>query len=167
LVGITGSQWFPGGLGTFTAPSNTFLTFEQGPSQAVELQWASYYDAADQAGISRLYGGIHVSVDDLIGRITGSQVGMGVWAQAQKYFDGSITNSPQALTMRATGTSQCELRYNTLRGFYYQLQSSPDLSVAFTNEPGPFIWATNSSFLRTDGIAAGSKFFRVVRRTTP
>lgn len=167
LRGITGSQWFPGGLGTFTAPSNTFLTFEQGPSQAVQLQWASYYDAADQAGISRLFGGIHVSVDDLVGRITGSQVGMNVWALAQKYFDGSITNTPQNLTMRPTGSSQCELRYNMLRGFYYQLQSTPDLAVAFTNEPGSFIWATNSSFLRTDGIAAGNKFFRVVRRVTP
>ncbi len=167
LTGITGSPWFPGGLGVFTASSNTFLTFEQGPSQTVQLQWASYYDAADQAGLSRLYGGIHVTVDDFVGRITGSQVGQSVWAQAQKYFDGSITNSAQNLTMRSTAASQCELKYNMLRGFYYQLQSTPDLTVAFTNEPGPFIWATNTSFVRVDTIGSGSKFYRVVRRELP
>ena len=40
------------------------------------LQWATYYDAADQAGISRLYGGIHVEADDLRGRVMGAQCGL-------------------------------------------------------------------------------------------
>ena len=34
---------------------------EPGPTTDVPLQWATYYDAADQAGISRLYGGIHIA----------------------------------------------------------------------------------------------------------
>ncbi len=72
LTALTGSPFFPGGLGTYTANPGS-LSFENGPSQPVQLQWGTYYDAADQAGISRLFGGIHVSVDDLTGRRVGSQ----------------------------------------------------------------------------------------------
>ena len=52
-------------------------------------QWATYFDAADQAGISRLYMGIHIAQDDVEGRIIGSEVGIAAWALAQQYFDGS------------------------------------------------------------------------------
>ena len=65
------------------------LTVEMGPSQEVRLQAATYYDAADLAGISRLYGGIHVRADDLAGRIVGSQCGKIAWDLAQTYFTGS------------------------------------------------------------------------------
>ena len=60
-----------------------------GPSEDIELQWATYFDAADQAGISRLYGGIHVQVDDLNGRIMGAQCGVDAWSTAGRYWDGS------------------------------------------------------------------------------
>jgi hypothetical protein len=53
------------------------------------LEWATYYDAADQAGISRLYGGIHIAADDLEGRRIGSQCGLEAWDLAKTYFDGS------------------------------------------------------------------------------
>lgn len=89
LTELTGSEYFPGGLGTWTIPAGA-LEFEAGPSQDVELQWATYYDAADQAGISRLYGGIHVWADDLRGRIMGSRCGKDAWALANRYWDGSI-----------------------------------------------------------------------------
>ena len=36
---------------------------------------ATYQDASDQAGLSRLYGGIHVRADDFAGRIIGAEVG--------------------------------------------------------------------------------------------
>src|SRR5438552_8637539 len=49
LTAFTGSPYFPGGMGSY---SNYVLGFERGPSVPVTLQWASYYDAADQAGIS-------------------------------------------------------------------------------------------------------------------
>jgi hypothetical protein len=58
----------------------------------VPLQWATYYDAADQAGLSRLYGGIHVRADDLRGRLMGSQCGIDAWAMAERYFDGSAAD---------------------------------------------------------------------------
>ncbi|HEV8540791.1 MAG TPA: vanadium-dependent haloperoxidase [Verrucomicrobiae bacterium] len=90
LAGITGTPFFPGGLGTFTGRANSFLTFEQGPSQDVVLQWATYFDASDQSGISRIFGGIHPPVDDFAGRKVGSQCGKQTWALAQKYFNGTL-----------------------------------------------------------------------------
>ena len=85
LTAITGSPYFPGGLGTWTVPAGS-LEFEAGPSEDVELQWATYRDAADQAGISRLYGGIHVRADDFAGRRMGATIGETAWAAAQTYF---------------------------------------------------------------------------------
>lgn len=89
LTAFTGDAYFPGGLGTFSAPANAFLEFEQGPSEDVVLEWATYYDASDEAGVSRLYGGIHVTADDRKGRIMGSIAGLSAWARAQPYFDGT------------------------------------------------------------------------------
>ena len=53
LTRLTGSEFFPGGLSTHEVAAGE-LEFEAGPTSTVLLQWATYYDAADQAGISRL-----------------------------------------------------------------------------------------------------------------
>ena len=53
------------------------LKVELGPTRPVTLQWATYYDAADMAGQSRLYGGIHIQADDFNGRMIGSAVRQG------------------------------------------------------------------------------------------
>lgn len=90
LTAVTGSEYFPGGLLERTVRQGSLL-HEEGPTEDLTLQWATYFDAADQAGISRLYGGIHVPVDDLVGRTVGSECGMGAWALAQRYFDGTAT----------------------------------------------------------------------------
>ena len=55
------------------------------------LQWATYYDAADEAGISRLYGGIHVPADDFAGRIMGSRIGKDAYARALEVFAATAT----------------------------------------------------------------------------
>jgi hypothetical protein len=55
----------------------------------VTLEWATYFDAADTAGISRLYMGIHIPADDFNGRRLGSQCGRDAWALSEKYFDGT------------------------------------------------------------------------------
>ena len=67
---MTGSEFFPGGAGGYTAKAGS-LKFENGPTTDVPLQWATYFDAADQAGRSRLWGGIHLAADDLTGREVG------------------------------------------------------------------------------------------------
>ncbi len=93
LTAITGSPYFPGGLGTFTAPGNEYLSFELGPTNSVTLQWTSYYDSADEAGISRRFGGIHPSYDDYPSRIMGSTIGHKAWDKALEFF------SPQRATI--------------------------------------------------------------------
>jgi hypothetical protein len=83
----TGSDRF--GL-SFTAPTGS-SSIEPGitPSHPVTLHWATYTDAADQAGMSRRYGGIHFKAADLAGRVLGRVVAVEVWTLALKYFDGT------------------------------------------------------------------------------
>jgi hypothetical protein len=88
MTAITGTPYFPGGLFRSTVPADS-LQVELGPSRDVVLEWATYYDAADQAGVSRLYGGIHIAADDFGGRRIGSQCGKEAWTLARRYFDGS------------------------------------------------------------------------------
>jgi hypothetical protein len=89
LAAITGSPYFPGGLGEFAVAANSLLQFERGPSVPLTLQWGTYYDAADQAGQSRIWGGIHILADDFGGRMMGAIIGAQVYAKALTYFDGS------------------------------------------------------------------------------
>ena len=83
---FTGSAWFPNGLGEFHCEANQYLVFEDGPSVDVTLQWASFYDAADESGISRIYGGIHPRWDDLPGRLLGATIGPQAFEHAVSYF---------------------------------------------------------------------------------
>ncbi len=87
LAGITGSPYFPGGLEEREFDTS-FLKFESGPSDFVTLQWATYYDAADEAGISRRWGGIHPVLDDHPARILGSKIGKNAYRVATDLFVG-------------------------------------------------------------------------------
>jgi hypothetical protein len=89
LTGFTGTSSFPGGLHEWRVPAGALL-IEYGPSEDVVLQWATYFDAADAAGMSRLYMGIHVSPDDFGGRRIGSQCGKAAWSLAERYFEGKV-----------------------------------------------------------------------------
>ncbi|WP_395374102.1 vanadium-dependent haloperoxidase [Marinicella sp. W31] len=88
LTALTGSEYFPGGMGTFSAPANEFLVFEDGPSVDIELQWATYQDAADECSLSRIYGGIHPTADDIPGRLIGYQIGRQAYQHALNFFRG-------------------------------------------------------------------------------
>jgi hypothetical protein len=90
LTSLTGSPYFPGGFAEYVAPASTFLIFERGPVREVRLQWAAYADASDQAGQSRLWGGIHIQPDDFVGRKIGARVGRDAVALATKYFKGDL-----------------------------------------------------------------------------
>lgn len=92
LAAFTGSEFFPGGLHEHHVAKGAFL-HEEGPTADITLQWATYHDAADQAGMSRLYMGIHIAADDVEGRKIGSQCGIAAWELAQRHFDGSLRGS--------------------------------------------------------------------------
>ena len=85
LTLLTGSPYFPGGFHHHLIPADS-MQIDLGPSASVDLQWATYRDAADQAGQSRRWGGIHPGEDDYPGRIIGSQVGRSAFTLAEKYF---------------------------------------------------------------------------------
>ncbi|MFG0306093.1 MAG: GC-type dockerin domain-anchored protein [Phycisphaerales bacterium JB040] len=86
MTRLTGSEYFPGGMGEFYCPQNEFLVFEDGPSVDVTLQWATYRDASDQTSMSRIWGGIHPPADDLPGRHMGIAVGVEAFEYAAALF---------------------------------------------------------------------------------
>lgn len=86
---LTGSPYFPGGLGEFEAPMNEFLVFEDGPSEDITLQWATYRDASDQTSLSRIWGGIHPPADDIPGRIIGERIGVESFLFGSSYFNAN------------------------------------------------------------------------------
>jgi hypothetical protein len=59
------------------------------PAAPVTLSWATLSDAADQAGLSRRYGGIHFEDGDLMGRAMGRRVAAQAWDKAQSYMKGA------------------------------------------------------------------------------
>lgn len=87
LLLFTGSDRF-GGSVTF-APRSSRIEPEVTPANAVKLQWGTFTEAADEAGMSRRYGGIHFKAGDLAGRVLGRIVGFEAWEMAQSYFNGA------------------------------------------------------------------------------
>ena len=160
LTAFTGSPYFPGGIHTYTI---TNLANERGPSQPIELRYATYYDAADGAGLSRIWGGIHPNADNMGGRVVGAQVGKGVWELVKRYWDGSVTNTP--VTITRLSPTQFEVRYNALRGFSYDLQSTPNVSQLCTNDPPGTSQPFDAlSVARTNSFAEPGRFYRAMVR---
>ena len=84
---FTGSDDFGGSVTLPTGSSRV----EPGltPQTDVTLSWATFSEAADEAGISRRYGGIHFEEGDLRARLLGREVGGAVWDKAQSYIEGT------------------------------------------------------------------------------
>ena len=91
LTMFTGTPYFPGGIGKFSAPKDEFLVFEQGPSENIELQWATYRDASDQCSLSRIWGGIHPYIDDIPGRLIGNTIGNESFEFGASYFSDNLS----------------------------------------------------------------------------
>jgi len=75
-------------LGEHIAPAGSFF-IEDGPAGDVVLQWDTFIDAANEAGLSRLYGGIHIQDGDLRGRELGRAIGISAFSEAMKYINGT------------------------------------------------------------------------------
>jgi hypothetical protein len=86
LKRFTGSDTFGASI---TVPAGS-SRIEPGavPGTDVILAWATFSDAAGEAGLSRRYGGIHFEDGDLRGRMLGRQVAGQVWERAQAYITG-------------------------------------------------------------------------------
>lgn len=102
---FTGSNEF-GGSVTFEAGQSLF---EPGvtPQDTLTLAWETFTDAADEAGISRIYGGIHFDDGDINGRQLGREVGQAVWEETQLFIQGGeIPNAPETPNLPIFGTSE-------------------------------------------------------------
>lgn len=94
LERFTGDPYFPGGLGEETFEANSFLEFGiPGPSKTMSLQWATYVDAANQSGLSRIWGGIHPPIDDIPGRVIGQKVGISAFDKADSLFGQPVSST--------------------------------------------------------------------------
>lgn len=58
-----------------------------GGEPPVTLKWETFTEAANEAGMSRRYGGIHFARADMAGRKLGGLVADRAWARAQTYLD--------------------------------------------------------------------------------
>lgn len=130
LTQLTGSPYFPGGLGEFKAKKNQYLVFEDGPSVDVTLQWATYYDASNQSSLSRIWGGIHPPSDDIPGRRIGDQVARTAVKFAKRYFEGIITgldNDPNDMGVAnpVTTFQQVKLPVGVSRARLFDMQGRP------------------------------------------
>lgn len=87
LKRFTGSDYF--GNSVTLAVGSSRVEPGATPATPITLSWLTFSDAADQAGISRRYGGIHFEDGDLTGRAIGRLVGAQVWDLAQAYINGT------------------------------------------------------------------------------
>jgi hypothetical protein len=87
---FTGSDNFPNSA---VIPAG-FSVVEPGvvPAQPVTLSWPTFSAAADEAGISRLYGGIHFRLGDQEGRKLGRKIGAQAFNLAMAYANGTAGN---------------------------------------------------------------------------
>ncbi|MDB6138881.1 MAG: Alkaline phosphatase [Verrucomicrobiaceae bacterium] len=165
LTSFTGSVSFPGGFHHRTVAANT-MQIDLGPSQVVDLQWNTYYDAADLAGQSRRWGGIHPYEDDFNARIIGSTVGKSVWKLSTKYFDGSILAEKIIPTMGFLNGGGIVVKTSARRGLYYHLEVTTNLST--WTQVGASVQATDTSISLSDASGSGApRFYRVVSTAAP
>ena len=164
LTLLTGSPLFPGAYHHHTVAANS-MQIDLGPSTDVDLQWCSYYDAADQAGQSRRWGGIHPSEDDYVGRQTGAIAGKSAYLLAEKYWTSTILNETITPALTLTG-GHAVLSWNATRGMYHRVQTSSDLASWTDATPYAIAYDTNGAWT-DDAPLPGRKFYRILRSPTP
>jgi hypothetical protein len=87
LKSFTGSDSF--GASAVVKAGSSLIEPGAVPAFDVTLSWRTFTIAADEAGISRRYGGIHFRDADIRGRNMGRLIGAEVWAKAMAYFNGT------------------------------------------------------------------------------
>jgi hypothetical protein len=84
---FTGSDSF--GASVTVAAGSSHVEPGLAPAADVTLSWPTFSDAADEAGISRRFGGIHFEQGDVDARVTGRLAGAQAWELARSYIKGS------------------------------------------------------------------------------
>lgn len=168
---MTGDEYFPGGMSNFYAAQNEFLHFEEGPSQDLFLQWATYRDASDQCSLSRIWGGIHPPADDIPGRFIGMELGPIVYDKAITYFVSTspkvetVTASPSVITDANVGETLTisilfdrAMDTNTLPDVNFPIDDPTDQALVLTGQS----WIDNTTFELTYDINDTNEEFNAV-----
>jgi hypothetical protein len=87
LGGFEGSDKFNAQV---VIPAGSSRFEKNTPATDITLTWKTLTAAADEAGWSRRWGGIHFKSGDEHGRLLGKVVASDVWDKAQLYFNGTI-----------------------------------------------------------------------------
>lgn len=87
LRNFTGSDAF-GSSATIVAGSSKIQPGAV-PAANVVLSWPTFSAAANEACLSRRYGGIHFPQGDIASRVLGAQVGGTAWTKARKFIRGT------------------------------------------------------------------------------
>jgi hypothetical protein len=90
LKRFTGSDTF--GAQAVVSAGSSKVEPGRSPRSDVTLSWRTFSAAADEAGISRRYGGIHFEEGDLAGRRMGRMIGAKAWERAMRYISGNATS---------------------------------------------------------------------------
>ena len=93
---------------TFPAGSSRF---EPGavPASDLTLSWTTFKAAANQAGLSRRYGGIHFEQGDLDGRAGGRLIAQQAWSKATTYFNGGAPPTEDQVGDSSRGNGRIRL----------------------------------------------------------
>ncbi len=86
LKRFTGSDYFGGSF--IFEKGKSKLEPNDSPTRDITLSWATFSEAADQAGMSRLYGGIHYEDGNIRGLDLGKKVAGKVWEKAENLWKG-------------------------------------------------------------------------------
>ena len=163
---MTGSEYFPGGMGVFDTHQNEFLVFEEGPTQDIELQWATYRDASDQCSLSRIWGGIHPPTDDIKGRIIGHKIGIDAYALALDYFNGTLNVNTTDENLNATKlfpvpfkeTLNFSSNYNgEMKVRIYSVDGKEVIEQSINKQ-------TNTVFINTESLPQGFYFVKLMNK---
>jgi hypothetical protein len=88
LKQFTGSDNFGA---SYTQAARTLRADTSLPAAALTLTWATFTEAANEAGISRIYGGIHFEDGNNAGLELGRKVGVQAYNKAKSYWEGTAT----------------------------------------------------------------------------
>ena len=154
LTRISGSEYYPGGMGEFFAAQDLYLAASPGPSVDVTMQWAKYADAADQCSLSRIYGGLHPPQDDIPGREVGLIVGPMAFDKAETFmYDfphvASLTSSESLITDATVGSDfTITAEFTTAMDVNETptLAFTPDVTASLALTSGQWIDATHYEF---------------------
>ncbi len=86
LKQFTGSDTFGA---SYTQAARTLRADASLPTATLTLSWATFTEAANEAGQSRIYGGIHFDDGNIAGLELGRKVGAQAYTKAKSYWEGT------------------------------------------------------------------------------